>query len=148
MLVEAVLFQGSDYPSARLLMAATRGVFSILLADPVEREAHRALAADPARSRPDLIPQLAALLARCHVVRCAGATPAQLAADGDRILPYLRHSANAEIAVSFKHAVPRPAIVVSSNTGHWRPSARLSAALGGIEVMRPYPCLRRLGLAP
>jgi hypothetical protein len=147
-LVEGVLFEGTDYPSARILLAATTRAFSIVLAEEVEREVRAALGGDPETGKLDRLPDLERLLDRCSVLRCPDATREQLAADKQLLWALLRHEPDAEIAVAFKYAVPRPNVIVSSNKGHWRPSERLRIALDGIEVLRPAPFLRRLGAAP
>jgi hypothetical protein len=147
-LIEGVLFAGSDYPSARVLLAATIPAYRILLVAAVEQEVRRALTAQPEKGRPDRVPELDHLLARCRVVRVPNATAEQIAADKQSLLACLRHDPDAEIAVAFKHANPRPHVIVSSNKLHWRPTAELQAALGGVAVMRPRTFASFIGAAP
>lgn len=74
-LIEAILFAGSDYPSARILRAARSGVFSVALVAGVEREVRRALRAAGKEVALD------ELLTACLVVRLPDATAEQLARD-------------------------------------------------------------------
>ncbi len=130
-LIEAVLFTGTDLPSPRILEAAKRGVIQLLLVAQVEREARRALRVVDRES------ELDTLLDACLVTRTSDATSEQLTAYLAEIWAVIRDEPDAKIGVALRCSKVQPLAFVSSNHKDWRPTQRTQGALGGCLVLSP-----------
>jgi hypothetical protein len=136
--VEAVLFDGTNYPSARVFAAAKKHVFRVMLAPQVEEEARRALAS---YGKEYLLDDL---LAQCLVVRCPAASPMQLKRYKGQVWAHVKHEADAIIGVAIRCSRARPVFFVSSNNDDWRPSPQATEALNGCEIVRSRTFVNRI----
>jgi hypothetical protein len=92
--IEAVLFAGTTYPSARVLEAASRTQFEVLLVEQVDREVRGALSSS---SRLDAIQRYEELVT-CRVTRLPDANESEFEQNKRAIWPYLRDEPDVRVA--------------------------------------------------
>jgi hypothetical protein len=147
MLDAGVIIEGCLTPwgpsKAVLVLATVRGLYSVVLAEAIEREVQRAVARKIAQLGPAeaqaAMWNVSSWLDRVRIERHPLPTPEIIRQHAPAILPAIRHVNDLPAVVTA--ILARPDWVISTNVEHW--NERL-AARTGLRVASPLAFLRQL----
>ena len=126
-----------------LIVMTVRARYTVILADPIEREVQRAVARKVAALDPDaaraMAESVAGWLARVRIERCPWPPPEEMRTHAPGKLPVLRHVNDLPGVVAAIQA--HPDWVISTNTRHWSDEL---ASRTGLHIATPLGFLTQL----